>query len=85
MLKTKKTEDDDYEVLLAGDSCYPVSPAEFLDSEDDSIQVSPEDQLIKIIELVGPQTIEQMKFCDNKDSVYLVDNISSQISMTKPL
>lgn len=55
-------------VLFKGKSCYPISPKDGVDPDDDVNTISSSDQLIKIIDVLGYQDMTKLKFLNDDDA-----------------
>ena len=67
-----KSGDDRY--LFKGSSCYPLSPKPSKCNSKGQVGISTNDQLIKILEILGPQDMNELNFFDD-DSKYYLTNI----------
>jgi len=71
-------------VLFPGSSCYPTSPVPVSDTDKASAQrlkIGVNDQLIKILEVLGPQELDKTYPVDSQAKLY-VENLSKKVSQT---
>jgi serine/threonine protein kinase len=56
-----------HRVLFKGKSCHPLSPAENVEDEDNKLTISCDDQMVKIMEVVGETQTLPKTFFEQKD------------------
>lgn len=64
--------------LFKGSSCYPLSPKPSSEKSKTKVNISKNDQLIKIIEILGPQDTTNLGSFDENQKYYL-ENIQNQV------
>ena len=64
-------------VLFPGKSCYPISPKQASNADDDTNSISSSDQLIKIVEILGKQDDNSLSFIQDQDTMNYVTEIQS--------
>ena len=69
--KNSKTGNDRY--LFKGSSCYPLSPKSSKHNSKGEVNISINDQLIKILEILGPQELNELNFFDDHSKHYITN------------
>lgn len=73
----KRSGDDRF--LFQGNSCFPLSP---FDAGDKSL-ISKDDQLLKILKLLGKQTGEDLSFIANMDILEYEQKLETRVKHSK--
>ena len=73
-----ENKDPSKRFLFKGTSCYPQSPRKMSSDQDETeVNISSNDQLIKILETLGELSSSDIGFLDEKSSLY-VTNLKNQ-------
>ena len=69
--QNKEKEDTSKRFLFKGTSCYPHSPKEMKQGLGQDVNISSNDQLIKIIETLGVLITNDLEFLDEASMIYV--------------
>lgn len=71
--------------IMSGGSCFPLSPCKKMMSkeQDQEFVVARDDQIIKIIEMTGRPSEEQLCFVTDEDTIHYINSVASRAKSLK--